>query len=180
MPHAASANGKFLKGNHCFSRPKGAQIRQETRCPKRSVWATEKKDLRGPHGRLECGHPSEDECGQRIKARRVFRELGVRWRQRPDPPILNFLMRDLTDPLLQNPPFTMENTKTQRSETWPQASHVGAAAREENGGFPTKSHRSFHDTTLSFGNHVNNRLELIGANCFCSFLSLEYMTSVPR
>ena len=70
--------------------------------------------------------------------------------------------------------------QTQGSGMRLQASHGGAAAREENGGFPAKSHRSFHHTTLSFGNHVNNRLELIGSNCFCSFLSLEYMTSVPR
>ena len=129
---------------------------------------------------LERGHPSGDECGQRIKARRVFQELGVRWRWRLDPPILSFLRRDLTDPLLQNLPFTMENTKVQRSGTQPQASHWGAAAQEENTGFLAQSHRSFHDATLSFVNQVNNRVEVIGANCSCSFLPLEYTTSVAQ
>ena len=138
------------------------------------------QDLRGPHRRLEGGYPSGDECAQRIKARRVFQELGVRRRWRLDPPILSLLMRGLTDPLLQNTPFTTENTNVQRSGTQPQASHRGAAAQEENVGFLAQSYQSFHDATLSFVNQVNNRVKLIGANFFCSFLLLEHTTSVPR
>lgn len=36
---------------------------------------------------------------------------------------LNFLTRDLTDRLIQNPHFTIEDTEAQRSGRWPQASH---------------------------------------------------------
>lgn len=83
MPHVALGDGKFLQGNHCFSRLKDAQIHQ-TLYPECSVWATEMQDLRGPPRVGRWASQWGWVCTEN-QGRRVFQELGVRWRWRLDP-----------------------------------------------------------------------------------------------